>query len=186
MQPLGSFISLVQYLLIRDCTLFNIKLFFFHILYKYNQFKAQMCLFIMVKSGLISMNSIRCMVNNNCKTCIDESKCDGLMGKYKNKKVVYKDMKFDSKKEYLRYLVLEDMQRKGEINGLQTQVPFVLVPPFQLNGKKYKGIRYIADFVYKKDGKVIVEDTKGYCTDVYKIKRKLMAYIHKIEIKEVL
>ena len=36
------------------------------------------------------MNSIRCMVNNNCKTCIDESKCDGLMGKYKNKKVVYK------------------------------------------------------------------------------------------------
>ena len=48
-----------------------------------------------------------------CKTCIDESKCDGQMSKYKNKKVVYKDMKFDSKKEYLRYLVLEDMQRKG-------------------------------------------------------------------------
>lgn len=132
------------------------------------------------------MNWKRCMRNAVCNTCFDKNKCDGKMSKYKNKKVVYKDMKFDSKKEYLRYLVLEDMQRKGEINGLQTQVPFILVPPFQLNGKKYKGTKYIADFVYKKDGKVIVEDTKGYCTDVYKIKRKLMAYIHKIEIKEVL
>ena len=128
------------------------------------------------------------MVNGNCKTCIDESKCDGQVSKYKNTKVVYKDMKFDSKKEYLRYLVLEDMQRKGEISGLQTQVPFVLVPPFQLNNIKYKGIRYIADFVYKKDGKVIVEDVKpsaNFQTDTYKIKKKLMAYIHKLQIKEI-
>jgi hypothetical protein len=126
------------------------------------------------------------MINGNCKTCVNESRCDGQMNKYKNKKVVYKDMKFDSKKEYLRYLVLEDMQRKGEISGLQTQVPFVLVPPFQLNNIKYKGMRYIADFVYKKDGKTVVEDVKGMKTDVYKIKKKLMAYMHKIEIKEVL
>ena len=112
------------------------------------------------------MNSKRCMRNAVCNTCFDKSKCDGKISKYKNKKVVYKDMKFDSKKEYLRYLVLEEMQRKGEISGLKTQVPFVLVPPFQLNGKKYKGIKYIADFVYKKDGKVILEDTKGYRTDV--------------------
>ena len=135
------------------------------------------------------MNSRRCMINGNCKTCFDESKCDGQMSKYKNKKVVYKDIKFDSKKEYIRYLVLEDMQRKGEISELQTQVPFVLVPPFELNGKKYKGTKYIADFVYKKDGKTIVEDVKpsaSFQTDVYKIKKKLMAYMHKIEIKEVL
>ena len=148
-----------------------------------------MCLFIMVKSGLISMNWKRCMRNAVCNTCFDKSKCDGQMSKYKNKKVVYKDMKFDSKKEYLRYLVLEDMQRKGEISELKTQVSFVLVPPFQLNGKKYKGIKYIADFVYKKDEQTIVEDVKpsaNFQTDVYKIKRKLMAYIHKIEIKEVL
>ena len=112
-------------------------------------------------------------------------KCDG-MSKYRNKKVEYKGIRFDSKKEYIRYLVLEDMQRKGEISGLQLQVPFVLVPPFQLNNIKYKGMKYVADFVYKKDGKIVVEDTKGYRTDVYKIKRKLMAYMHKIEIKEVL
>ena len=123
------------------------------------------------------------MRNNTCKTCYDASKCTS---KYNNKKVEYKGMKFDSKKEYLRYLVLEDMQRKGEIEAVQVQVPFVLVPPFQLNNIKYKGMKYIADFVYKKDGKTVVEDVKGMKTDVYKIKKKLMAYMHKIEIKEVL
>lgn len=132
------------------------------------------------------MNLQRCMKNSTCKTCYDNNKCNS---KYKNKKVEYKGIKFDSKKEYLRYLVLDDMQRKGEIEGLQLQVPFILVPPFQLNNIKYKGIKYIADFVYKKDGKTVVEDVKpsaSFQTDVYKIKKKLMAYMHKIEIKEVL
>ena len=129
------------------------------------------------------MNLQRCMKNSTCKTCYDNNKCNS---KYKNKKVEYKGIKFDSKKEYLRYLVLEDMQRKGEIEGLQLQVHFVLIPPFQLNNIKYKGIKYIADFVYKKDGKLVVEDVKGMKTDVYKIKKKLMAYMHKVEIKEVL
>ncbi len=77
------------------------------------------------------------------------------------------------------------MQRKKEITELRTQVPFELIPPFELNGKKYKGMKYIADFTYMKDRKLVVEDTKGFITDVFKIKRKLMAYIHKIEIKEI-
>ena len=54
--------------------------------------------FIMFKKWVDNMNSKRCMINGNCKTCIDESKCDGQVSKYKNNKVVYKDMKFDSKK----------------------------------------------------------------------------------------
>ena len=44
---------------------------------------------------------------------------------------------------------------------------------------------YLADFVYKENGKEVVEDTKGFRTEVYKIKKKLMAYIYQIEIKEV-
>ena len=39
--------------------------------------------------------------------------------------------------------------------------------------------------VYKKNGKLIVEDVKGMKTDIYKIKKKLMAYINKIEIIEI-
>ena len=128
------------------------------------------------------MDFNKCMRNNTCKTCTDNNNCNS---KYKNKKSEYKGHKFDSKREMLRYIVLEDMQKKGEITDLQLQVPFILIPPFEVDGTKYKGMKYISDFVYKKDGKVVVEDVKGMKTDVYKIKKKLMAYVHKIEIKEV-
>ena len=133
------------------------------------------------------MDYRRCSINHICSetTCYNYNKCDGNMSKYRNRKVDYKGMKFDSKKEYIRYLVLEDMERKKEISNLRRQVSFQLIPPFELDGKKYKGIKYIDDFVYQKDGKTIVEDTKGILTDVYKVKRKLMAYIHKIKIKEI-
>lgn len=131
------------------------------------------------------MDFKKCMVNSTCKTCTDDYKCNST-SKYKNKKSEYKGIKFDSKREMLRYIALENMLKKGEITDLQLQVPFVLIPPFELDGKKYKGMKYLADFVYKKDGIVVVEDVKGMKTDVYKIKKKLMAYTHKIEIKEVM
>lgn len=45
---------------------------------------------------------------------------------------------------------------------------------------------YVADFVYKDGhGRTVVEDAKGYRTDVYKLKKKLMLYVHGIEIMEV-
>lgn len=126
-----------------------------------------------------------CMQNVNCKTCKDSYMCNGKVSKYKNKKVEYKGMIFDSKKEYLRYLVLEDKWNKGEIKNLKRQVPYILVPSFNLNKKKYREMKYLADFVYEENGKQVVEDVKGIRTDVYKLKKKLMAYIYQIEIKEV-
>ena len=47
-------------------------------------------------------------------------------------------------------------------------------------------VSYIADFVYKdKDGNQIVEDTKGFKTKDYELKRKMMLYFHGIRIREV-
>ena len=46
-------------------------------------------------------------------------------------------------------------------------------------------VKYVADFVYKENGKTIVEDTKGFKTKDYIIKRKLMLWVHGIKIKEV-
>lgn len=43
---------------------------------------------------------------------------------------------------------------------------------------------YVADFVYLQDGEIIVEDTKGFRTPEYKIKRKLMLFLKGIRIKE--
>jgi hypothetical protein len=45
--------------------------------------------------------------------------------------------------------------------------------------------RYVADFVYVRDEKRIVEDVKGLKTAVYKLKKRLMKAVHKIEIQEV-
>ena len=104
--------------------------------------------------------------------------------KYHNKKVIIDGIEFMSSKEGKRYLQLKELQNKGEITDLKLQVPFILIPSFNLGKKRYREMKYIADFVYIKDGQQIVEDTKGYRTEIYKIKKKLMAYIYQIEIKE--
>ena len=49
---------------------------------------------------------------------------------------------------------------------------------------KYRGMKYIADFVYICDGKQVVEDCKGFKTAEYKMKKKLMAYLNHINIEE--
>ena len=108
------------------------------------------------------------------------------MKKYKNKKVKYDGMVFDSLKEYNRYKELKILERAGAIEDLRTQVKYILIPSQYLNGKCIeRECSYIADFVYTENGKKVVEDTKGFRTKDYIIKRKLMLYIHKIKITEV-
>ena len=97
---------------------------------------------------------------------------------------------FDSVKELRRYNELSLMQQAGEISGLEIQKPYELIPKQKLsNGKTERNCQYIADFVYQKDGKTIVEDVKGYrkgqAYAVFVIKRKLMKYVHDIEITEI-
>lgn len=104
--------------------------------------------------------------------------------KYHAKKTVVDGFEFDSAKEAKRYAKLRDMQEEGVIQGLCLQVPFELLPSFECDGVKYRGMKYIADFVYYRDGKVVVEDVKGAKTPEYKLKKKLMAYLNHINIEE--
>ena len=104
--------------------------------------------------------------------------------KYHNKKTIIDGIKFDSKKEGYRYLYLKELENKGIIKNLQRQVKYELQPSFKYNDKTIRAITYIADFVYEKDNKIIVEDVKGIKTDVYKLKKKLFLYIFNIEIQE--
>jgi hypothetical protein len=104
--------------------------------------------------------------------------------KYHAKKTTVNGIEFDSAKEAKRYVKLRDMQEAGRIRGLRLQVPFEILPSFECDGVRYRGMRYIADFVYYRDGKVVVEDCKGFKTPEYKMKKKLMAYINHINIKE--
>lgn len=104
--------------------------------------------------------------------------------KYHAKKTVVDGIEFDSAKEAKRYAKLRDMAEAGEIQDLRLQVPFELLPSFERDGVKYRGMKYIADFVYYRDGKRVVEDCKGMKTAEYKLKKKLMAYINHINIEE--
>ena len=116
-----------------------------------------------------------------------------IKNKYKNSKVVVDGIKFDSKKEAGRYITLKSLEKDGIINGLKLQVKYLLIPTqYELPDEKKKKRKvlerecsYYADFVYYKDGKIIVEDTKGMRTPEYIIKRKLMLYVYGIKIKEV-
>lgn len=107
--------------------------------------------------------------------------------KYHNKKVEFEGIKFDSKKEALRYRELKRLEVEGLINNLELQKRFELLPKFDINGRHVRAITYTCDFYYYDTVKksLIVEDVKGMKTDVYKIKKKMFEYKYQIEIKEV-
>ena len=100
--------------------------------------------------------------------------------KYKAKKTIVDGIKFDSQKEALRYKELKLLEKVHKIDNLRLQVPFTLID----KSKHGRAIKYIADFVYCSNGLEIVEDVKGYKTDVYKLKKRLLAEKYGIEIKE--
>lgn len=119
--------------------------------------------------------------------------------KYGAKKTVIDGEKFDSIKEGRRYQELLRLQKTGAISDLRRQVKYVLIPAQRepdrvgARGGKIQGrliereVAYIADFVYYDHDyrQEIVEDTKGFRTPEYIIKRKLMLYLKGIRIKEV-
>ena len=94
-----------------------------------------------------------------------------------------------SQKEHGRAGQLQIKLRAGLISNLREQVKYELIPHFKdENGNVIeRAVSYIADFVYTDNttGQTIVEDTKGYRTKDYIIKRKLMLSVHGIRIKEI-
>ena len=112
---------------------------------------------------------------------------DQKKNKYNNTKVEYKGIKFDSIKEMKHYQLLEYLQKIGEIKELKLQVPYELIPKYKINNKTVRKTTYIADFTYitTKDDKLHIVDTKGFKTDVYRLKKKLFEYKYGVEVEEV-
>lgn len=103
-----------------------------------------------------------------------------MFSKYKAVKTIVDGKKFDSKKEAKRYQELKLLEQSNEIKELQLQVPFILIDKSEYG----RVIKYIADFVYIRDGKQVVEDCKGFRTDVYRLKKRLFEEKYKTEIFE--
>lgn len=118
--------------------------------------------------------------------------------KYHAKSVVIDGIKFPSGKEGERFLYLRELEKRGEITNLRRQVRFELLPAAYKDVVKHlktkdkvvrrlflNPVSYVADFVYEKDGQTVVEDTKGYKTKEYIIKKKMMYALKGIEIQEI-
>jgi hypothetical protein len=126
-----------------------------------------------------------------------------MYNKYRNKKVEVDGITFASKREMHRYLELKTLEAAGEITNLKLQEKYILIPvqreftmEIYTKGRKKGQFKqgkiierecaYFADFDYvTKDGKHIVEDTKGMKTKEYIIKRKLMLHKYGIRITEI-
>lgn len=70
------------------------------------------------------------------------------MNKYRNKKVIIDDYVFDSIQESKRYKELKLLLKAGKISDLQLQPRFLLQDSFKKNGKTFRKIEYVADFMY--------------------------------------
>lgn len=119
--------------------------------------------------------------------------------RYNHTTVEADGLKFDSKKEYQRYLFLKEAEEKGLITNLRTQVKYELIPAVteeyveHLKTKdKIKtrtlqlAITWTADFVYYKDGEEVVEDVKPskfLLSDRFVIKEKLFFWKYRKKIR---
>lgn len=120
-----------------------------------------------------------------------------MSSKFHNKKVKYDGFIFDSQKECDRYIYLKQLQRQGAISSLTLQKKFKLTD--SVYADKYgnivpkgkgkcvlKASYYYCDFFYYNSyGDAIVEDVKGYKTDLYQLKKKVIADKYGILIKEI-
>lgn len=99
--------------------------------------------------------------------------------KFNNKKVVTDEGTFDSQREHRHWMELKVRERAGEISHLQRQQDFVI---------EHNGVvitRYRADFIFFEDGQRVVADSKGFRTDTYRLKAKMMKAFFNIEIREM-
>ena len=108
--------------------------------------------------------------------------------KFNNVPTKRNGIKFDSKKEALRYDQLMVMLRAGEISDLKLQPQYTLQESYVTpEGERVRAIRYVADFSYWQKGEFVVEDVKSKATATaqYKLKKKLMQERFGISVKEV-
>ncbi len=97
--------------------------------------------------------------------------------KYHAQKTVIGGITFDSKKESERFYELQFLLKGGVISDLERQKRFLLIPKTETE----RAVFYVADFIYKQNGKLVCEDVKSAITKknpAYIIKRKLFKFLY--------
>lgn len=107
--------------------------------------------------------------------------------KYSAQRATVGGIKFDSKREANRWLVLNQMEKDGEISDLRRQVVVALQgrdgPVLTRTGRQ---MRITVDFTYidARTGQTVYEDAKGVATRDYEVRRGVAA-AQGVEIVEV-
>jgi hypothetical protein len=101
--------------------------------------------------------------------------------KYNNNRPIVDGIYFDSTLEAGKYSELKLSLKMGVIAGFCRQTEFILQEGFGST----KPIAYLADFVvFNLDGTAEIIDTKGFFTEIFKIRYKLFkAKFPKLELK---
>ena len=95
-------------------------------------------------------------------------------------------IRFDSRREAVRWTELRLQERDGRISNLVRQRAFPLMVKRASDGIEEVVTRYVADFVYSdRDGRIVVEDAKGVRTEAYRLKRKHFEAQYGLTITEV-
>ena len=123
--------------------------------------------------------------------------------KYNNTKITIDNLTFDSRKEANRYCELRLLERAGTIKNLELQKRYELIPaqyePDTITTTKTgkekivkgkcieRAVYYVSDFTYidTVTGEIVVEDTKGFRTTEYVLKRKMFLYKYGFPITEI-
>lgn len=107
-----------------------------------------------------------------------------------NNRITYVDnIRFDSQKEARRYVELKLLAESGYIQNLELQPKYELrAYPHCVEDGPVKIGSYLADFRYRRNGLLVVEDvkSKGTITAVYRLKKKMMLANYGIKIQETL
>ncbi len=87
---------------------------------------------------------------------------------------------FDSKLEAGAYRLLTNWNVPFD-----RQVEFELESKFEFEGRIYRAVKYVADFVLDPKGKRLVVDVKGFRTKMYQLKKKLLLKKYSVQIQEI-
>lgn len=104
------------------------------------------------------------------------------MNKYHNTKITIDNVTFDSKAEAAMYAELKLLEKAGKIKNLTLQPFFILQSAFtNAHGKSIRDISYRADFGFFDcdQGRYRIIDCKGFKTEVYRLKKKLLDFVLK-------
>lgn len=103
------------------------------------------------------------------------------MMKYRNKKVVFDGIQWDSIKERDYYLQLCLRKRAKDIIDFKIKPKQILQEGFRIQGKAIQAITYTPDFVIYHTGKTEFVDVKGVRTESFNLKWKMLQYKYRAD-----